>query len=416
MNNNKKLLQIKSAIKDYELATGVKCYLLDDTGKGIGDRSCYQCHHVCEFIQQFDTAGICTHDYLESCSPALKEGNAQTYHCPFGLINIAVPILPDEDTVYFVSSGPLLLEPPDKSLINTFLERSRLLRSHSQEVYQMLQGVPLLGEDQINALGKTLQRSVFPAASYHWQCTNQKENTLIILIEKLRQEFRLTLYPEFLTAAQTFQKELDLISLEDEEKPGIWQKALEMLLANFVKEVFKYETFEETHHRAALFFLALIQAAKKRNVNQEHIFGQNYANIEKLLSATSFTSLNPVIYNTVDCFQQAFFRKINHQNNKLILTAMSYIRQNYMAITLKDVAEHVALNPSYLSYLFKKCAGQSYSEYLNKVRIDASKQFLRDGVPLSEIAQNTGFTDQSYYIKVFKRFEGVSPSKWRKTN
>ena len=95
---------------------------------------------------------------------------------------------------------------------------------------------------------------------------------------------------------------------------------------------------------------------------------------------------------------------------------MSYIRQNYMAITLKDVAEHVALNSSYLSYLFKKCAGQSYSEYLNKVRIDASKQFLRDGVPLSEIAQNTGFTDQSYYIKVFKRFEGVSPSKWRKNN
>ena len=58
----------------------------------------------------------------------------------------------------------------------------------------MLQGVPLLGEDQVNALGKTLQRSVFPAASYHWQSGNQKENTLIILSEKLRQEFRLTLY------------------------------------------------------------------------------------------------------------------------------------------------------------------------------------------------------------------------------
>ncbi|HMM05294.1 MAG TPA: AraC family transcriptional regulator [Clostridiales bacterium] len=413
-NYEKELFQIKSAIKDYELATGVNCYLLDDTGKRIGDRTCYQCHHVCEFIQKLDDTGICTRDYLQSCSPALQDGKAQTYQCPFGLVNIAVPILPDEDSVFFVSSGPLLLEPPNKFLIDTFLERGQLLRSRSAEVYQMLQGIPLFDGNKVIALGNTLQRTVFPATNYHWESGHQKENMLVILGEKLRREFRLTLYPEFLTTAHVFEKELDLISFEDKTKPESWKKALEMLLSIFVKEVYKYDSFEETRHRAALFFLVLIQAGKRQNVNQEHVFGEQYVNIEKLLSASSYTSLNQVINDTIDRFQLEFFRKADHQNNKLILEAMSYIRQHYMDITLKDVAKQVALNPSYFSYSFKKYTGQSYSEYLNKVRIDASKQFLRDEIPLSEIAQNTGFTDQSYYIKVFKRFEGISPCKWKK--
>ncbi|MDO4541976.1 MAG: PocR ligand-binding domain-containing protein [Bacillota bacterium] len=408
-SNQQKLYKLKSAIKDYELATGVNCYLIDDQGRGIGDRSYYQCHHFCSFVQQFDKTGICARDYLRKCSVAQKSNNPHVYQCPFGMLNIAVPILPDGNTVYFVSSGPLLYDTPDKTKLFSFLGCNP--QSYSQEIDLILKEVPILNNDKMTALGNMLQRSV---ASVSSEAANvEEEDPLTALSKKLKQEFYQTLHPEFLITAQTLQKELDLLSKQDRENPELCQKALEITLSSFLKEVFKFNSRKETRCRAAIFFLTLSQTAQKYDISRESIFGSQYVNIKELLASTSFTTMNPLIYNTADCFRQVFFQKVKNNNTDLILETMSYIRQNYATVTLNDVAEHVTLTPTYFSYLFKKHSGQSYSEYLNKVRIEASKQSLREGLPMAEIAQNAGFSDQSYYIKVFKRFEGVSPTKWK---
>lgn len=409
----KELASLKAAIKDYEISTGIKCYFLDNSGKCVGNRSCYQCHRICEFVKPFDEEHICTHDYLGNCRPTLDTEEPQIYYCPYGFANIAVPVLPDEDIVYFVSAGPILLEAPGNQLLEQLLDCNKQLDSHYKDIRQLLEAVPILDDERARALGNTLQRSVSPLVNNHLKNYQKKNMVLTFLAQELRRECKLSLYPEFSRQSHAFQKELELLATKHGGSAEANMKALNMLVSTFIERIHKYDTMDETKSRSARFFLTLLQLARKYSINQEQIFGEQYVAIHQLLNAESFSVLNKTLYNTADRFQQVFFQSRKYKNNDLILQAMTYIREHYMEIKLQDVSAHVALNPSYLSDLFKKETGQSYSEYLNAVRVEASKQALREGQPLVQIAQSVGFSDQSYFIKVFKRYEGISPLKWK---
>ena len=88
---------------------------------------------------------------------------------------------------------------------------------------------------------------------------------------------------------------------------------------------------------------------------------------------------------------------------------------NYMKrITLNDISEHVAFSVSYLSRMFKEEKGINLTSYINEVRVRNAKLLLKGSdAPLSEVAYLTGFDDQSYFSKVFKKHTGVTPGKYR---
>ena len=81
-----------------------------------------------------------------------------------------------------------------------------------------------------------------------------------------------------------------------------------------------------------------------------------------------------------------------------------------------EIAQSVYLSPSYASRLFKKVQNMSLMEYLTRVRIEEAKRLLHNPQYLiDEIAENIGYDDASYFTKVFKRYEGVTPTQYRKT-
>ena len=85
-------------------------------------------------------------------------------------------------------------------------------------------------------------------------------------------------------------------------------------------------------------------------------------------------------------------------------------------ITLETAAEHVFLSPSYLSRKFKEETGKNFNRYLSEVRTEAAKQLLENsGAELSDIAQSVGFEDQSYFSKVFRRTQGMTPKEYRRS-
>ena len=58
--------------------------------------------------------------------------------------------------------------------------------------------------------------------------------------------------------------------------------------------------------------------------------------------------------------------------------------------------------------------GMAFTDYLNRVRIEAAKLLMQEDLSLAEISLRVGFNDQSYFSKVFRKFEGLSPLKWRR--
>ena len=91
--------------------------------------------------------------------------------------------------------------------------------------------------------------------------------------------------------------------------------------------------------------------------------------------------------------------------------AVELILERYPSyITLELAADRIGLNPSYLSRIFKEETRTTFSEYVNRVRIDASCRLLEAGnSTVKQISSQVGFTTYNYFFKVFKELTGTTP-------
>ncbi|RCX18683.1 helix-turn-helix protein [Fontibacillus phaseoli] len=81
---------------------------------------------------------------------------------------------------------------------------------------------------------------------------------------------------------------------------------------------------------------------------------------------------------------------------------------------LREVAEHIHLNPSYFSVLFKEQMQMTFIEYVTRLRIQKAKELLlQTRLPVAEIAERVGYQTTKYFNKVFKEYEGHSPGLYR---
>lgn len=108
-------------------------------------------------------------------------------------------------------------------------------------------------------------------------------------------------------------------------------------------------------------------------------------------------------------------RKRSEGNPNMVML-LDYIREHYAEpLSLTEVAKHFHFNPSYLSSYFTSHNTEGFSEYLNKIRVEKAVELLRiDTASISEISNMVGYSDHSYFTKVFKKLTGFSPSQYRK--
>ncbi|HWJ77786.1 MAG TPA: response regulator [Niallia sp.] len=109
---------------------------------------------------------------------------------------------------------------------------------------------------------------------------------------------------------------------------------------------------------------------------------------------------------------------MNRSAKEPIQKALEYIEQHLKdELTQKEVAEHVYLNPSYLSVLFKEELHLTFSEYITRRRIQHAKDLLLSTkLSVNEIAEESGYKTVKYFIKIFKEMEGTTPTGYRKIN
>ncbi|RCW44278.1 helix-turn-helix domain-containing protein [Paenibacillus prosopidis] len=83
-------------------------------------------------------------------------------------------------------------------------------------------------------------------------------------------------------------------------------------------------------------------------------------------------------------------------------------------ISLEEVAEQLFMNPSYFSRLFKKETGETFIEYVTRMKMHRAKELLdQTDAPVGKICGTLGYDNQSYFIKLFKSFSGVTPVEYR---
>ena len=81
-----------------------------------------------------------------------------------------------------------------------------------------------------------------------------------------------------------------------------------------------------------------------------------------------------------------------------------------------QIAESVNISEDYLTRIFRREMGLSPWDYLTRCRVGVASDLLRrTGAPLSEIAQASGFQDQAYFNRVFRRIKGCTPGHYRQS-
>ncbi len=103
-------------------------------------------------------------------------------------------------------------------------------------------------------------------------------------------------------------------------------------------------------------------------------------------------------------------------SNTLSKQCENYIRMHYvLPITARSVSEHLHVNPSYLSRVFRKDSGMGIVDYIHEQRLLHAKSLLEStGLPVAVIAENSGFSDLNYFSRLFRKKNGISPSAYRK--
>jgi len=101
--------------------------------------------------------------------------------------------------------------------------------------------------------------------------------------------------------------------------------------------------------------------------------------------------------------------------NRLIEAAKDFIAGHYdRTITLDDVAQHVHLNASYLSYLFKEMTGRKYIDYLTELRMNKARELLAEtNWKIYEVGEMVGYENPRYFTLLFKKITGQSPQEYR---
>lgn len=103
----------------------------------------------------------------------------------------------------------------------------------------------------------------------------------------------------------------------------------------------------------------------------------------------------------------------NNTKCKLAI-AISYIINNYHKdISRDDIASEIQMNPSYFSHLFKARMGQSYVEYLRRLRIEKAK-YLLEYTNDYEVYIKVGYNSSKYFAKVFRRQTGYTPCEYKR--
>lgn len=110
----------------------------------------------------------------------------------------------------------------------------------------------------------------------------------------------------------------------------------------------------------------------------------------------------------------ALLRETAPRHAPAVAAAMAYVRKNYAApINLDRAAKEIGISPGRLSRLFVAETGKGFSHYLIRYRVAKAKELLaKPGASIKEVSAASGYPDQNYFARLFKKVTGRRPSSF----
>ena len=398
--------------ESFTQACGANCQLLDHDGQVLyrsrlcGD-SCAFCRRIAQLTGQ---TSHCEKVHLYGAYQAERFGGRYIYFCPSGMAYFAAPIIIGGRAAGSLVGGPVLIMDIDDYLAGSPPGMRDVPAELLEEFRPVLESFPRIEPARLSHLSNLLfALSVYISDS---SCTlllnrerDQQQQVLSEHIQQLKLDGAPTVYP--------IEKERELVHAIREGDQTAARRLLNEILGHIL-----FSTggeFTVMRARALELMVVLSRAAAEGGVDIEQVFGLNYRYLAEISHLRSTDDLIFWLTRIMERFADLVFNLVDIKHKDIIYKAIDFMKKRYQSkVTLEDTALYVGLSPPYFSKVFKEEMGCTFNHYLNELRINKSKSLLLSGnATLVEICSQSGFEDQSYFTKVFKKRTGVTPGKFR---
>lgn len=404
--------KLRELLETFYQCINLPIQVLDETGEILdtfGD-----CHNYCKIFKHFLPKGeSCTKLHSNASKLAMSLGETYIFSCHSNLNHIVFPLTNNNVLLGSILAGPFLMDEPDSLLLSDIGEKYSIPTAPLLEMYEEAGSLPVFEPAKVTYISRLLYYMCSGLVTDSRTQFNLNHNKLYqqSKINESIQMYKAS--PQVNSRVYPYEKEKALIT---KLKTGDTEQA-KALLNDLLGYVFFAEgnNLEVVKSRALELSSLLSRAAIEGGATSDSVLKVNNQFLMSLQNITDLDDLCYKLQETIDVFTDCMFNYIPSKGNEIIKKAIRYISQNFSrSLTLDEVADHVHLNSAYFSTLFKQSTGSSFKEYLNMVRIEESKRLLANtDYSIIDISLATGFEDQSYFSKVFKKYTGLTPKQYR---
>lgn len=402
---------IKDIANTFYSCINIPIQLINEQGEiliSLGDTPAF----CSSFQKHLPASETCEKLHISASKRAITLGEPYIFACHADLNHIVFPLISKQTFLGSILVGPFLMDEPDSILISDVSRRYRISMDDALELYDETKELPVVEPSRVNHISHLLFylfSNLITDSKAELRQNNQKLLQQSRISESIQRykggSIRADSYP--------YEKEKELLA---KVKCGDVKDANAVLNDLLGYVLFSQgNSLEVVKTRAIELCSLLSRTAIEGGAPTDTILKLNNQFLQNLQQMNTIDTLCQKLQEIVEAFSESMFNYIPSKNGDTIKKAMLYISEHFNSpITLDEVAEYVHLHPSYFSTLFKNSTGSSFKEYLNMVRIEESKRLLANtDYSIIDIAVATGFEDQSYFSKVFKKYTGLTPKQYR---
>ena len=371
--------------------TGVHTTLLDLPGKIFATPP---------FLTDCSLGGVCCDAYtthLYGAYEAERWDGKYIYYCPRGLVFLATPpIITGTAMEYCIVTGPIVMSNSDEDPFEDPLCDPDALAA-----------IPRMTTAQARSLSELIAAAVgsFSLDTLPPDVDSGNQAAMLQMMYDLSSDTQSKGYP-----IENERQLQEHIRTGDKEAA---QELLNELLVHIYSHAGNDDDRIKSRERELLVLMS--RAAIDGGADVDEIFNLCYRYEREVDTFGNVEALNRWIGAILHKFISFVFdfNDIKHQN--VIFKTTAYIKEHLTdKLSLDQAAEQVYLSKSYFCRIIKDELGCTFTEYVNRLRIERSKTLLRGtGMPIAEIACAVCFDDQSYFTRIFKKQTGMAPGKYR---
>ncbi len=403
--------QLEKLLKNYSLTSGLDVALYDPNGEELLCVRNPDC--ICKYGKGHFA---CRESIVYSGKKSEELRSAYIYETPCGLIMCITALVFEGETLGYITTGPVVLWEKDEFFLEEFRKNCLKAGFDYREKAFDPSSIRQIDCRSMTSVSETLTLLLNYMLQEESKYIRQRLEISRLNIERIRAAKEMQIrqaQPRYNKYPIELEKELiSYVQMGDKNHA-------KLIINKFLSEIFSFASGDLEIVKAKLYeFTAFLsRSAVEAGAPVSALTSVIKKSSRLLLENADFSDICRETVEILDGFLDAVYESRGKRNAcEHLYKAIQYINEHYSEeIDLAKLAQQVFVSTYYLSHLFRKEMGVTFSDYLIKVRVGRAKELLMEGLSAEEVCERVGYNDSNYFIKIFKKYVGVTPAKFRKS-